>query len=55
MIREENKNSVQNFIVRLFSMLMAMIKPFISENVANNVIFHSGDLTTLRKHFRHIL
>ena len=36
-------------------MLMSMVKPFLSENVANNVTFHSGDLTTLRNHFRHIL
>ena len=40
---------------RLFSMLMSMVKPFLSENVANNVTLHSGDLATLRKHFRYLL
>ena len=32
-----------------------MVKPFLSENVANNVTLHSGDLATLRKHFRYLL
>ena len=52
--RENNIASVPNYVVRLFSMLMTMVKPFLSENVANNVTFHSGDLTSLRKHFRSI-
>jgi len=36
---------------RLFSMLMSMVRPFISENVANNVVFHTNDLSTLRNYF----
>ena len=33
-------------------MLMSMVRPFISENVANNVVFHTNDLSTLRNYFR---
>ena len=32
-------------------MLMSMVRPFISDNVANNVVFHTSDLSTLRNYF----
>ena len=51
----QERNVLKKTLFRLFSMLMSMVKPFLSENVANNVTLHSGGLATLRKHFRYLL
>ena len=38
-------------LYRVFNLLFSMLGPFCSENVRNNVVFHSSE-TTLRNYFR---
>ena len=41
-------------LYRVFNLLFSMLGPFCSENVRNNVVFHSSE-TTLREYFRLVL
>ena len=45
--------SNQNFLSRIFNMLFSMLRPFLSDSVRDNVVFHSGDLTTIRSYIRY--
>jgi len=35
---------------RVFNMLFAMLRPFLSDSVRDNVVFHSGDLSSIRNY-----
>jgi len=37
---------------RVFNMLFSMLRPFLSDSVRDNVVFHSGDITTIRSYIR---
>ena len=34
-------------------MLFSMLRPFLSDSVRDNVVFHSGDITTIRSYIRY--
>ena len=40
------------FLSRVFNMLFSMLRPFLSDSVRDNVVFHSGDVSTIRNYIR---